>query len=363
MNFEKVKAKSVWILIGLGILIAILSALERHWQWLADLCGSFSSGCHDVRDFTFLSLPIAYWGIGFYLMLALITRFAKSWTFWLVMAAVGVEITFLWIMYSLDMPCLFCLLNAVVMTLLFLTFINKRRIWQTLIIVVISFFAFNLVLTRENRQVVNAAADAKNNAGVEKSNDTIKEIHTSEGVGVVSGETIDIDIDTNPSSGPKDAAITIVEFSDYLCPSCRRLHPVASEMRKLYKDKVRWVFKDFPLRQHRGADKLAEAARCAWDQEKFWDFQDELFMSDPSAGDSILPAIAQSLGLDLQQFSECVESRKYMLEVMKDRQDALNSGISSTPTLLINGRKMSKIRTEEQFKEVIEAESKRLGQK
>jgi protein-disulfide isomerase len=108
---------------------------------------------------------------------------------------------------------------------------------------------------------------------------------------------------------------------------------------------------------------LSEAARCAWDQNKFWEFQDELFMADTSAVFSILPTVAQSLGLDMPQFIDCVESRKYMLDVIKDRQDALNSGINSTPSLLMNGRKLSRVRTEEQFKEVIEAELKRLERK
>lgn len=357
MNIEKVKTKSIWILIGLGVLFAVISALERHWQWLADLCGSFSSGCHDVRDFTFLGLPIAYWGIAFYLLLAAINRFAKSWIFWMVMAAMGFEVTFLWVMYSLDMPCLFCLLNAVVMTLLFLIFVNKRQIWQTAVIVVISFVASNFILNKENSQVVNAAANDQ------KSNGAVEEIHTSDGAGSIAGQIIDMDTENNPFSGPADAAITIVEFSDYLCPSCRRFHPVGSKIRREYQDKVRWVFKDFPLRQHKGAERLSEAARCAWEQDKFWEFQDELFSADPSVVFSILPNVAQSLGLDMPQFVECVESRKYMLDIIKDRQDALNGGVNSTPTLLLNGRKLSNVRSEAQFKEVIEAELKRLDQK
>lgn len=357
MNFDKVKAKSVWILIGLGTLIAILSAIERHWEWLANLCGSFSSGCHEVRDFTFLSLPIAYWGIAFYLLLALINRFAKTWMFWIVMAASGVEFTFLWLMYSLDMPCLFCLLNAVVMLLLLISFVGKRRVWQALAVCLISFLAAGFVLSRENRQVV-AAAEAKSENGA-----TAEAVSGNSKGDQTPAKLIDVDIENSPYSGPEDARVTIVEFSDYMCPSCRALHPTSSKIRQHYNDKVKWVFKDFPLRQHRGAERLAEAARCAWEQGKFWEFQDNLFTLEPPNDFSPLPTIAQSLGMDMPQFVECIQSRKYMLEVIKDRQDALNAGINSTPTIIMNGRKLISVRTEEAFKKVIDAELEKAADK
>ncbi len=344
MNFENVKEKSIWILIILGILIAIASALESHWQWLADLCGSFSSGCSEVRVFTFLNLPIAYWGIAFYTLLVLINRFAKKWLFWLIMAGVGAEITFLWIMYSLNMPCLFCLLNGLNMLLLFLCCLQKKLIWQATVVCTVSFLIFNFILTRENSQVVAAAGSGPGSSSAE-TQDTASS----------PGPSFEFNIDNSPTFGPADAKVTIVEFSDYLCPSCRRLHPIASKIRKEYGDKVKWAFKDFPLSQHKGADRLAETARCAMDQDKFWEFQDGLFETEQPLDFNMLPAIAQAVGLDIPKFIECVESRKYMLEVIADRQDAINGNVNSTPSLFINGRKI-KARTEEEFRKIIDGE-------
>jgi protein-disulfide isomerase len=367
MKFEKFKEKSVWILITVGFLIAVISALENHWDWLANLCGSFGSGCREVRPFSFLTFPIAYWGIAFYLILGLINRFSKAWMFWVIMVAMGIEITFLWIIYSLEIPCLFCLLNAIVVLLLFICFFNKQMIWQSIAICLISFLFFNYALTKENQKVVTSAERKKGNISKnfqENKSTEIKKEKTSPTQKTPSKDTpakssnsqISIDINNSPTSGPEDAAVTIIEFSDYMCPACRNLHPVTSKIRQEYQDRVKWVFKDFPLRQHKGAERLAEAARCAWEQNKFWEFQDELFMAEPSIVFNLLPTIAQTLKMNFQQFKQCVDTRKYMFDVIKDRQDALNANINSTPTLLINGRNFPKAKSEEEFRKIIEEE-------
>ena len=385
MKIEKLTEKFIWILIITGLFIAIISALESHWDWLSNLCGSFSSGCREVREFTFLSLPIAYWGIAFYLILALTNRFAKTWMFWVVMLAMGVEITFVWIMYSLDIPCLFCLLNALVMILLLISFFQKQLIWQSISLCLIGLLASNYALLRENQQVIPASYNHE--ANILKNDQTIKKADiTKEENSLAANKTASkettkatkassnmateaangaldqitgIDINNSPSFGPKDAKVTIIEFSDYMCPACRRLHPVISKIRKEYQDKVKWVFKDFPLQQHQGADRLAEAARCAWEQNKFWQFQDELFKADLTTIPGIFPTIVQDLNMDLSQFIKCFESRKYMFEVIKDRQDALNADVNATPSLFINGRKIAHLRSEEDFIKIIEDELKR----
>ncbi len=80
--------------------------------------------------------------------------------------------------------------------------------------------------------------------------------------------------------GPADALVVVVEFSDYLCPGCRKGYEITKTIRDKYRDRIRWVFKDFPLDRHEGADKMAEAAHCANDQGKFWQYQDLLFSSE-----------------------------------------------------------------------------------
>lgn len=367
MKFEKLKEKSIWILIIIGFLIAVISALESHWNWLANLCGSFSSGCRDVRNFSFLNFPIAYWGIAFYLILGFTYRFSKAWMFWIIMAAMGIEITLLWIMYSLETPCLFCLLNALVIILLVVCFFNKQMIWQSIAICLIGFLSSNYTLTKENQQVVTATGSQKENilkkhqefkpSEIKKEKISVTQKTPLKDITTTSSDRImSIDIKNSPALGPENATVTIIEFSDYMCPACKKLHASTSKIRKEYQDRVKWVYKDFPLRQHKGADRLAEAARCAWEQNKFWEFQDELFNAESSLVLSLLPTIAQTLGMNLPQFTKCVDSRKYMFNVLKDRQDALNANISSTPTLLINGRKLTPIKSEEDFKMRVEEE-------
>lgn len=360
MIHEPVKEKSIWILIIIGILIAILSALENHWEWLASICGSFSSGCSEVRNFTFMSVQIAYWGIAFYLLLAAINAFARGLRFWIIMAAMGAEITFLWTMYSLDMPCLFCLLNGVVVFLLFILLLDKKMLWQAAAICVIGFLASNFALTKENRKLFEAT-EAQVNPGRTPTDTASKHIENAEDKPparekATTDPNIDLKIENSPTFGPSDATVTIVEYSDYMCPACRRLHPTASKLRERYRDKVKWVFKDFPLKQHEGAERLAEAARCAWEQDKFWEFQDELFNISLPVDFNLIAIIAETLGLDMPQFIECVESRKYMFEVMQDKQDALGAGINSTPTILLNGRKLVEVKTEQEFNRIIEKE-------
>jgi protein-disulfide isomerase len=363
MKFETVKEKSIWILIIMGFLIAAISALESHWNWLANLCGSFGSGCRDVRSFSFLTVPIAYWGIVFYLILGFIHRFSRVWMFWIIMAATGIEITLLWIMYALEIPCLFCLLNALVIILLAFNFFDKQMIWQSATICLIGFLSSNYALTKANQQVVTAAKSQKEH--IQKKHQEFKQSEVTEEktskytATKSSSSNIDIDIKNSPTLGPENAAVIIIEFSDYMCPACKKLHTMTSKIRKEFQDRVKWVYKDFPLRQHKGADRLAEAARCAQEQNKFWEFQDELFNTEPSLAFSLLPTIAQTLEMNFQQFNQCVNSRKYMFDVIKDRQDALNANIHSTPTLLINGRKLSPIKSEEDFKMRIKEELSR----
>lgn len=150
----------------------------------------------------------------------------------------------------------------------------------------------------------------------------------------------DIPIRNSPSMGPDDARVTIVEFSDYLCPSCRRAHERTQKIKDQYKGKIRWIFKDYPLRQHRNAREMAAAARCAGEQGKFWDYQDLLFASPRGMPIDrvILIKYADELGLDLNRFTQSLDSKKYMAAIEADIKDAKKAGVSATPTFIINGR-------------------------
>lgn len=167
----------------------------------------------------------------------------------------------------------------------------------------------------------------------------------------------DVPEDDDPSLGPADAPITIIEFSDYECPYCRKWYSeVFLRLRQDYADKVRVVFRDFPLSSiHPNAIDAAMAANCAGDQGAYWQFHDLLF-SDSDLGEQVYLDYAARLKLDLTAFQSCLASGKFKDEVMADYQYAAALGVRSTPTFFINGIPVIGAQPYEVFREVIEKE-------
>ena len=165
-----------------------------------------------------------------------------------------------------------------------------------------------------------------------------------------------VDISGSPSTGPAEASVLVVEFSDYQCPACRQAHETVLKAREAYKDRVKWVFKDFPLRKHKDARRAAEAAHCAAEQNKFWEYQNVLYSSQDDLTDDRLERFAQELGLSREQFSQCLEGGKHKSTVDKDMEDAKRAGVDSTPVFIINGRLMVGGLPLEQFKTIIDEE-------
>jgi protein-disulfide isomerase/uncharacterized membrane protein len=146
-----------------------------------------------------------------------------------------------------------------------------------------------------------------------------------------------VHIDGAPSQGPEDALVTIVEFSDYLCPACRKGHDTVKRIKEKYDGQIRWIFKDYPLDRHPGAKELALAARSAGRQGKFWEYQELLFSTDKAASPEDAIHYATELGLDTAQFQQSMSDPTLMEELEQDIADARKAGISSTPTFIING--------------------------
>lgn len=147
-----------------------------------------------------------------------------------------------------------------------------------------------------------------------------------------------VPLGVSPSIGPADAPVTVVEFSDYRCPACRQAHEVVVDLRRTYAGRVRWVFKDLPLERHRQAFKMAEAARCAQDQERFWEYQDLLFRAPGDLDAAGLVALAQRLGMDPDRFQRCLAAESHRQDVLDDIQVARAAGVDATPTFIVNGR-------------------------
>ena len=160
-----------------------------------------------------------------------------------------------------------------------------------------------------------------------------------------------------PSIGPADAPITIVEFSDYQCPFCKRWHDeVYQSLLNEYPGQIRLVYRHLPLTSiHPDAFPAAEAAMCAGEQNSYWPYHEMLF-SNTELGSSIYTRYAQELGLDLNSFETCVAERKYEENVQSDLDFALGLGVRSTPTFFINGLAVVGAQPLNVFKQVIDKE-------
>lgn len=163
---------------------------------------------------------------------------------------------------------------------------------------------------------------------------------------------------TGPSKGPENAPVTIVEFSDFQCPFCSRAIGTVDEVTKTYGDKVRLVFRQFPLDFHKQAQKAAEASLCANDQGKFWDMHDKLFANQSALGVDDLKKYAAELKLDTAKFNACLDSGEKAATVKADQADGSKVGVNGTPAFFINGVMLSGAQPFDEFKSVIDAELK-----
>ncbi len=168
----------------------------------------------------------------------------------------------------------------------------------------------------------------------------------------------DIEEDGDPSIGPADAPITIIEFSDYQCPYCQRWHEqVWPKLLETFPDEIRLVYRDFPLYSiHAEAAPAAAAANCAAEQDAYWQFHDLLFDGGLELGRETYLSYAGDLGLNLTDFETCLNDNRYESEVTADYEYALGLGIQSTPTFFINGIALVGAQPFEVFQEVIELE-------
>jgi protein-disulfide isomerase len=179
-----------------------------------------------------------------------------------------------------------------------------------------------------------------------------------------------MDLKNRPAMGAESANVTVVEFSDFLCPFCAK----ASQYIKLAEsgthDSVRFVFRHFPLDKacndrlrsniHPGACLLAEGATCAKEQDRFWEFHDLAFETKSDISQAVLMDIASSIGLDLNAFKGCLDSGRALEVVREDIAAAYDSGVQSTPTLFINGRQLRGVPKPWMLTEILEYSQKNL---
>ncbi len=151
--------------------------------------------------------------------------------------------------------------------------------------------------------------------------------------------TAEVSVSGKPSLGRDDASVTMVEFSDYQCPFCKRhFLTVLPIIKKEYIDtgKVRYVFRDFPIASlHPQAKKGHEAAYCAGEQNKYWEMHDTLFKNSKDFSVPALNRYAQKIGLDGDKFNNCLQSGKYASRVEKEIAEGVKAGVRGTPSFFI----------------------------
>jgi protein-disulfide isomerase len=176
-----------------------------------------------------------------------------------------------------------------------------------------------------------------------------------------------VSVDDDPVLGNANAKVTIIEFGDYQCPSCRLFwREIEPRLKKEYVDtgKVKLVFRDFPIKEiHPDAPAAAMAAQCAADQGKYWEYHDKIFRQQDRGSDDVVRFKAADLKkwgadirLDAAAFNACIDSARHQDEVAKDYADGTAVGIQGTPTFFINGRVVGGAQSFPVFKKIIDEE-------
>jgi protein-disulfide isomerase len=173
---------------------------------------------------------------------------------------------------------------------------------------------------------------------------------------------MNITTDDQPVKGGASAPVTIIEFTDYECPSCAKTQPVIEEIAHQYGDKVKLVARDFPLDQHAHARKAAEAAEAAREQGKYWEYVALLFKNQNALEVTKLKEYATQVGLDRVKFDQALDSGKFADKVQRDLREGYKIGINSTPTVFINGKRV-RDRSPEGLKAAIDAALKSTASK
>jgi protein-disulfide isomerase len=168
---------------------------------------------------------------------------------------------------------------------------------------------------------------------------------------------LEVSTEGAPVRGAAGAPVTVVEFSDFECPFCKQTHPTLKQLLERYPGKVRLAYRDFPLDSiHPRARRAAEAARCAQDEGKFWEYHDVLFTQSPQLAPEDLRRYAGQVGLDVAKFESCLGAGVHKAAVQRDLDEGNRLGITGTPAFFINGRSLTGAQPLEAFARMIDQE-------
>ena len=470
MFSDRTREKLIWLLIAIGFTASLLASVENRVGWVSSLCSFMGSGCRETEHVTLLNVPVAFWGILYYIILSLVAYFSRQNLFVAIVAGAGFEMTLISAMVEMKLVCFFCLVNLCVVTFLILLTFDQPRVWQALALTFLFFLVSDhLLLTSKvrsgppvtrapepsvvatvggtsisqrdlegplstriyklnsqiymlkkerldflvNTRLIELDALEKGLSpeimtykimveGIDVSDEEVEAYYRTKAdefrewrgtpdelkgrirrylMDRKTAERVDaytrplrekypvsvfltapplpitsVSEGDSPALGPADAPVTVVEYSDYQCPACRKAHEIVKKIRGEYTGRVRWIYKNYPLDRHRNARFMAQAAHCADEQGKFWEFQDMLFQSKKNVDAAAMKKFGDMLGLDARSFGECVDTGRYQPLVEKDKREGREAGVSSTPTFIINGQISPGYLKYEAFKDLIEKE-------
>lgn len=165
---------------------------------------------------------------------------------------------------------------------------------------------------------------------------------------------VKIDAGKSPVKGPANAKVTIIEFSDFQCPYCRRGRDTMDEVLKAYPKDVKVVFKHFPLSFHKEAEPAARASWAAQQQGKFWEYHDVLFNNQDKLGTDFYLKTARDLKLDESKFKKDMESEAAAKQVKEDNEAGAKNGIQGTPGFFVNGVAVKGAYPASHFKQIVD---------
>jgi protein-disulfide isomerase len=175
---------------------------------------------------------------------------------------------------------------------------------------------------------------------------------------------VEVAYDAARVRGNPKAPVTIVEFSDYQCPYCKKVEGTLNDLLTKYNGQIKLAYRDFPMRTlHPQAQLAAEASRCAEEQGKFWEYHDALLTDQSKLDEAGLTATAQRLGLHEKSFQSCLVSGKFKAQVEQDVQDGTKAGVSGTPGFFINGVSVNGSQPQVEFEKIIDLELAGIGGK
>lgn len=230
--------------------------------------------------------------------------------------------------------------------------IHQKRNWVATVITLIVLFLLAAFVWR-----VLSLAQQIRTGQIDPSNFEFKQAFTTNvrlAAIPISDQPANIISIDDPALGRTDATLTIVEFAEFGCPFSREASFTMRELSLKYPEKIHYIYRDFPIIDlHPIGQKAAEAAECAAEQGKFWEYHDKLYQNQTDLSQERLYGFASELNLNTAMFQTCLDSGRKREEVLADYQDGLNAGVRGTPTFFLNGQKVDGSIPKSMFEQLI----------